>query len=150
MEYDIKAKKNENKKLKKSIKNSQVTSTISGTVKTAAALETLEYAETDVVVSISKGDSFRVKGTVNEQMIGNIYQGMPVTIRSRVDNDTTWSGTISEIDTEPQSNNDMYYGDVDEDLTSSKYAFYIEPETLDGLMLGQHIILNPTPATAVS
>ncbi len=143
-EYDIKAKKTENKKLKKSIKNSQVTSTLSGTVKTVANAEELEYAESDVVVSISKGDDLRVKGVVNEQMIQNIYEGMSVTIRSRTDDETTWSGIISEISTEPvNNNNDYYMEDSDPLASSSKYAFYIEPESLDGLMLGQHIIIEP-------
>jgi HlyD family secretion protein len=142
-EYDIKAKKAENKKLKKSIGNAEVTSTVDGTVKSVQDADSLEYSDSNVLVSISKGGNYRVKGTVNEQLIGNIYQGMPVIIRSRVDDSVTWSGIISEIDTNPQSNTEDYYSDEDSSASSSKYSFYVEPDSLDGLMLGQHIIIEP-------
>ena len=58
--------------------------------------------------------------------------------------DTTWNGTVTEIDTSPQQNNGggMYYGESDEQSNSSKYAFYVEPESLDGFMLGQHILID--------
>jgi HlyD family secretion protein len=142
-EYDIKAKKAENKKIKKSIGNAEVVSTVDGTVKTVQDADSLAYSDSNVLVSISKGGNYRVKGTVNEQLIGNIYQGMPVIIRSRVDDTATWSGVISEIDTNPQSSSDEdYYSDGD-DSSSSKYSFYVEPDSLDGLMLGQHIIIEP-------
>lgn len=144
-EYDIKAKKAENKKIKSSIKNAKVTSKVSGTVKKVADIDNIETAESNVVVSISKGGNYLVKGTVNEQMIDSVYEGLPVIIRSRVDDTVTWSGTVSSIETNPQTNeNDMYYYDgSDSSNTSSKYAFYVEPESLDGLMLGQHIIIEP-------
>lgn len=35
-----------------------------------------------------------------------------------------------------------YYGESDEETTSSKYAFYVTPDSLDGFMLGQHIIIE--------
>ena len=145
-EYDIKAKKAENKKLKKSIKNSEVKAGEDGTVKKVAELDNLQYAESNVVVSLSKGGDYQVKGTVNEQMVGNIYESMPVIIRSRVDDSVTWSGVVSGIETNPQtsSNDEMYYdGGEDSSANSSKYTFYVEPETLEGLMLGQHIIIEP-------
>lgn len=142
-EYDIKAKKRDNKSIKKSIKNSQVTSKEDGIVKTVADLEMLEYTDSNTVVSISKGGNYRVKGTVNEQLVGTIYESMPVVIHSRVDDDVTWSGIISSIETTPQTNNDgMYYGG-DDSMRATKYSFYIEPESFDGLMLGQHILIEP-------
>jgi HlyD family secretion protein len=142
-EYDIKAKKAENKKIKKSIKNASVTSKTDGTVKSVADIDNLENLESNVIVSISKGGDYLVKGTVNEQMIGNIYEGMAVIIRSRVDDSLTWSGTVSSIETTPQTSDSDYYDEGDSSNSSSKYSFYIEPETLDGLMLGQHIIIEP-------
>ena len=90
----------------------------------------------------AEGD-YRVKGVFNEQNQNSIYQGAEVILRSRVD-DTTWNGTVTEIDTSPQQNNGggMYYGEGDEQSNSSKYAFYVEPESLDGFMLGQHILID--------
>lgn len=143
-EYDVKAQKSKNKKLKSSIKNAQVTAKTDGIVKSVADIDMLEYAESNVVVSISKGGNYRVKGTVNEQLIGTIYESMPVTIHSRIDDDAVWTGYISSIETEPQNNNDdMYYYDGDSSMRSTKYSFYVEPDTLEGLMLGQHIIIEP-------
>lgn len=145
-EYDIKTKKAENKKIKKSIKNAKVYSEVDGTVKSTLDLENIQNAESNVMVSISRGGSYLVKGTVNEQMINNIYVDMPVVIRSRVDENTTWTGKISSIETSPQKDNysDMYSdGDSDSSSKSSKYAFYVEPDSLDGLMLGQHILIEP-------
>ena len=104
-EYDIKAKKAENKKLKKAIKNAQVVCETEGTVKSIAEIDTLEMSDNNVVVSVSKGDEFIIKGTVNEQMIQNIYIDMPVVIRSRVDENAVWTGSISEIETKQQKNN---------------------------------------------
>lgn len=144
-EYDIKTKKAENKKIKKSIKNAKVYSEVDGTVKSTLDLENIQNAESNVMVSISRGGSYLVKGTVNEQMINNIYVDMPVVIRSRVDENTTWTGKISSIETSPQKDNSDIYSDGDSDSSSksSKYAFYVEPDSLDGLMLGQHILIEP-------
>lgn len=143
-EYDIKAKKVELTKLEDSMKNAYVTASIDGTVKNLANIDELQYSNTpDVIMQLTADGDFRVKGIFNEQNASDITVGAPVVLKSRVD-DTEWSGEISEIDTNPQkSDNDMYdYGTSDESTTSSKYAFYVTPESLDGFMLGQHIIID--------
>ena len=143
-EYDLKTQQSDIEKKKKALKNNKVKSTLDGIVKKVADIDNLDTVEGGVLVSISRGDDYTVKGTVNEQMIQQIYVDMPVIIRSRID-DKTWRGVISEIDTKPQSKNDddYYYGGGDEGSTSSKYSFYIKPDTFEGLMLGQHIIIEP-------
>ena len=62
---------------------------------------------------------------------------------SRVD-DSSWTGTISEISTEADNsqNNNMYYGGSDEMTTASKYPFYVTLDSSDGLMLGQHLLVS--------
>ncbi len=143
-EYDIKAKNVEITKLEDSIKNAYVTASIDGTVKNLKNVDELEYSDSpDVIMQLTADGDFRVKGIFNEQNAADIMVGASVILRSRVD-DTQWSGEISEIDTNPQSSSDnMYdYGMSDESTTSSKYAFYVTPESLDGFMLGQHIIID--------
>ncbi|SDA27446.1 HlyD family secretion protein [Ruminococcus sp. YE71] len=142
-EYEVKTKKAANEKLKKSIKNASVTSPTDGVVKEVADLNNFETLSDNIVVKISKGDNYVLKGTVNEMTINNIYVGMPVIIKSRID-DTTWNGTIETIDNNPQrSDQDDYYGSDEGGGQSTKYSFTVEPETLEGLMLGQHIIIVP-------
>ena len=71
-------------------------------------------------------------------------QGVPVIVKSRRD-DNTWKGEITSVDTSPQkdSEGDMYsYGSSDEMSQSSNYAFYVKPENFDGLMLGQHVLIE--------
>lgn len=147
-EYEIKAKNAELAKQEKSLDSAFVTAPISGTVKDLKDLSTMQNdmygsENPDVIMKISADGDFRVKGLFNEQNAAQIYQDAKVILKSRVD-DTTWHGKVSEIDTSPQSNtNNMYYDSMgDEQTTSSKYAFYVEPESLEGFMLGQHILIQ--------
>lgn len=69
-------------------------------------------------------------------------------LRSRVDDSQTWTGTVSEIDTENPdtsgSSGVYYYGAATDDTTSSSnYPFYIELDSTEGLMLGQHVLIEP-------
>lgn len=152
-EYDIKAKNVEIGKLEASLKNAYVTAPADGKVadlkdpgSSVSGYEDLYYGygeSADVIMKLTDDGNYRVKGVFNEQNSGSIYPGAEVILRSRID-DSTVKGTVSEIDTVPQeNNNDMYgYGGSDEQYTSSKYAFYVEPESLDGFMLGQHILID--------
>ena len=69
-------------------------------------------------------------------------------IRSRVDDGRTWTGTLSGIDWEnpvKNDNNGVYISSSssDEMTQSSKYPFYIELDNTDGLILGQHVYIEP-------
>ncbi len=149
-EYEIKTKNVEITKLENSLTSAFVTAPIDGTVKELKDISesqqgnNMMYEESaDVIMKIAAAGDYRVKGTFNEQNAAQIYQGAPMLLHSRVD-DTVWHGTINEIDTNPQQNeNNMYYGMSSDDSSSSKYTFYVEPESLDGFMLGQHILLEP-------
>lgn len=152
-EYDIKTKNVEITKLKNSLNNAFVTAQIDGTVKdlkepAASSDNSMNmgyggYDESaDVIMKIAAEGDFRVKGTFNEQNAGSILEGEKVYLRSRVD-DNVRAGEITEIDTKPQTDdNNMYYGYSDEQTQSSKYAFYVTPESLEGFMLGQHVIIE--------
>lgn len=149
-EYDIKTKNVEIAKLEKTLNNAYVTAPIDGTVKDLKEIgsrsdqENNGYgADADVIMKIAAEGEYRVKGLFNEQNASGIYQGAKVYLRSRVD-DTVRKGEINEIDTSPQTdnNNNMYYGYSDEQTTSSKYAFYVKPDSLEGFMLGQHLIIE--------
>ena len=98
------------------------------------------------MVSVTELGEFRIKGKINEQHIAVITAGQSVIIRSRIDETKTWSGTVSKIDTEPAANNNEQYGMYGPEDSSSRatqYPFYISLDKTDGLMLGQHVFIEP-------
>ena len=80
-----------------------------------------------------------------------LTEGMAMTVHSRLNKTDTWSGTLTGVDWEnPVQNNNNENGMVymssdsgDEMTTSSKYPFYIELDSTEGLMLGQHVYIEP-------
>ncbi len=145
-EYDIKTKNVEIKKLEASTKNAYVTASIDGTVKNVKTVDKLKEDGGDVIMQITEEGDYRIKGRFNEQNSSDIMQGVSVIVKSRLD-DSTWKGEITSVDTSPQkdSDGDMYmysYGSSDEMSQSSNYAFYVKPESFDGLMLGQHVLIE--------
>lgn len=148
-EYDIKTKKIELEKLQNTINNATVTAEIAGTVQSLKTVEQLQTDGTDVLMKITSDGEFRVKCTASEQNMYMLYTDEPVTVQSRID-DTSWNGTISEIGSEPETNqNDMNYYDGSDDTTASKYPFYVTLESSEGLMLGQHLLVSPSMGDTV-
>lgn len=146
--YDIKTKEIELEKLKKTIKNASVKAEISGTIQALKTTEQLQSEGSDVVMKIMSDGEFRVKCTANEQNMYMIYTEQPVQIHSRIDS-TTWSGIVSEIGTEAETDqNNMYYYN-DEMTTASKYPFYVSLESGEGLMLGQHVVVYPNQGSTI-
>lgn len=148
-EYNIKTKQAEIDKLNAAIQNATVCANMDGTVESIADLDTLlaggltnpDGSTSNTYISILADGDFRVKGTVTEQNIYELSQGMAVIVRSRVDENQTWKGTISSIDTQAESNNNnMMMSSSGE--SASKYAFYVNLDSIDGLMLGQHVTIE--------
>ena len=146
-EYNADVKQQEINKLEESIQNAVVYSEVDGVVK-----EVNETPQTDAngqqrpFLSILSSGDFRIKGTVSELNISSLYQGQAVTVHSRVDDTQVWSGVIDTIEAEPtdnNSNNMYYYGGMDSGTQSSKYNFYVTLSSRDGLMLGQHVYVQP-------
>lgn len=92
-------------------------------------------------ITIVKDNGYRIKGYVNEANVSSLSEGMDVIVRSRV-SDETWKGTISMIDLDNPSQSENYYGDSDTAM-SSKYPFYVELTDGEGLMMGQHVYIEP-------
>ena len=100
----------------------------------------------DAFIKIMAKGQYRVKATGDETNIRTMNVGDKVVIRPRIGEDMVWTGVISEIDLEHPdngSNNDMgyYYGGGGE--TTTKYPFYIDIDSIDGLLLGQHVYVEP-------
>ncbi len=144
-QYDIKVKNIALQKQQNAIDNAEVTTEMDGIVKTVKTPEAMQADGTDVIMTITASGNYRIKGTLREQQLGMVSTGQKMVIRSRVNPEQYWTGTVTEIGTEAEknSNNDMMYGSSSSDNTASKYAFYIKLDKADGLLIGQHVLIEP-------
>lgn len=137
----IKATQTEIDQLNKQIENSTVLSTIDGITKEVNKDGgTDESGNQKPLVSITQTTDFRVKGSISE--MGTISEGTSVIVRSRVNEDQIYKGTVTKVETDPQSNsNNNFYG-ADSSESASKYPFYVSLDNNKGLMLGQHVYIE--------
>lgn len=164
-EYDQKSKQAEITKLQNATGNTEVRSTIDGVIQ---KIDTSKLATDDgnslesgiddysslsgddssnAFITILSTGAYRIKGTVNEMNISNIIEGSPVIVRSRVDESQIWRGTMGAVDRESASSDSSsaMYGMMstsDSQTTSSTYPFYVNLDSSDGLMLGQHVYIE--------
>ena len=166
-QYTIKSNKESIKLLEKNIKDATVKSKMKGLVKKVnASLETSSSddssddgsdsgdgsSDDSSYMTILAVGNYRIKGTVSETNAWSLNEGDPVIVRSRVDNSQTWKGTISSIKTDAtaddstESSDEMAYDDSSDGSTgetASKYNFYVKLDDDNGLMMGQHVLVEP-------
>ncbi len=144
-EYNIESKKAEIQKKQESMEKAVVTSKIAGVVKAINESGTDMSGEAAAYMTVLAVGDYRVKGTVSETNVQFLSEEQPVILRSRVNEEQTWNGTISKIDTqnEEKSDNDMYMMDSGSGTEkATKYPFYITLESTEGLMMGQHLFIE--------
>lgn len=143
-------KNSEIENINKALANSDVNATCQGIVKAINSNGTDMNGNPLPFMSIQMEGQYRIRGTVSETHINEISVGMPITVISRIDQSKTWSGTVSSVETNSpisSSPNDAKYmsgyagGSTTESTT--KYNFYITLDSLDGLILGQHLYIKP-------
>jgi len=145
-EINIKAKKTAVEQSEALLENTSVLSPVSGRIQSISENGTDNYGNPLPYITIQQAGSYRVKGILGELQRGQIVEGLRVKILSRTDADQYWQGTVSLVDYEnPTQGNEyeMYYGVSSDEMTaSSKYPFYIELDSVDGLLLGQHVYIE--------
>ncbi len=155
-EYNKKSKEAEIAKLEKDMANATVTSEIAGIIKELNTTDSYDpySGNPKPFMSIMASGEYRVKGKVNETNVWSLMEGQPVILRSRVDQNKTWTGKITKVDTQNSyddgnSNNGGGYvvsssggGSSESGQRSTFYAFYVTPDSLEDLMLGQHIFIE--------
>ena len=146
-ELNLQAKEREVAKSEDVLNNAEVKSPVDGRVQTINESGTDQYGNpVGGYITIQQSGSYRVKGTLGELQRGGIMEGSRMRVSSRTDENTYWLGTVSLVDYEnpTQGNqNNMYYGVATDEMTnSSKYPFYIELDSTEGLILGQHVYLT--------
>lgn len=152
-ELEIKSKKKSIEQLKSKIANATVCADLDGVVKSINDKSSSDSGSDSMTsdsgssayITILKTGTYRVKAQANEQNIGQIYQGESILVFSRVDDSVVWNGTISKIKTDQGTEGTQsgtYSDDSSSSSGSSNYPFYVDLDSSDGLMLGQHVYLE--------
>ncbi|MBR0410427.1 MAG: efflux RND transporter periplasmic adaptor subunit [Eubacterium sp.] len=161
-EFTIKSSKQEIKALEKNIKDATVKSKMAGLVKSINSSlgkpagedsddssSSDDGSEGNVYMTILALGDYRVKGKISETNVWQINEGDPVIVRSRVDDQATWTGTIekvktdSNVNSESQNSSDVEYDTGNNNAESAtSYYFYVKLDSDEGLMLGQHVLVE--------
>lgn len=145
-ELKIKTKEKEVEQAATLLENSTVVSPVDGRIQNINESGTNNQGEPAAYITIQEVGSYRVKGVLGELQRGGIQEGDRVTMASRINESETWSGTVALVDYEnPTQGSDMdrYYGMATDEMTaSSKYPFYVDLDSTEGLMLGQHLYIQ--------
>ena len=133
------------------LKNATVCAPVSGRIQAISESGTDSQGNPQAYITIRQSGSFRIKATVGELQLSAVSEGTRMEIFSRTDESLSWTGTVSVIDFESPSqsdSNNMYYGAATDEMTStSKYPFYVTLDSAEGLILGQHVYLQPEGLT---
>lgn len=158
-ELNLTAKENAVAQSEALLENATVCSPITGRVQAIHEEGYDNYGNALAYISIRQAGSYRVKGTIGELQRNSLMVGSRIRIVSRTDESQVWYGTVSLVDYENPyqgSDTDYYYGNSSDEMTSSsKYPFYVELDSTEGLVLGQHVYLSldegeETESTGVS
>ena len=145
-ELKIKTKEKEVEQAAALLENATVVSPVAGRVQDINESGVNNQGESAAYITIQEVGSYRVKGVLGELQRGGIQEGDRVCLVSRTDETAVWSGTVALVDYENPSqgsNMDRYYGmSTDEMTASSKYPFYVDLDSTEGLMLGQHLYIR--------
>ena len=143
-EYNLSIKEKELQALKNNTDTGEIKSPITGQVKEInkdGGYDPYTGSPLPYIV-LSRVGEYRIKGSVNELNREELYEGQSVIIRSRINSDMTWTGTITSVETQSENNNDYFYGE-DEMYSSSSYPFYVTPDSSEGMLLGQRVFIEP-------
>ncbi len=146
-EYNRSVKQSELEKLRDSLDNAEVFSEVEGTVREVNATPKTDANGNPLpFISILSSGGYLVKGTVTELNPNAIYEGQSVIVRSRLDPETYWQGVVQPINysenIQDNTQASMGWGDSGAEK-STKYNFYVALNSLEGLILGQHVYIEP-------
>ena len=145
-ELNLKTKEAEIAHSESILENVEVKSPVTGRVQSISENGMDNYGNPLAYITIQQSGSYRVKGMLGELQRGGLMEGSRMKIVSRTDDSVFWLGTVTLVDYENPSQGsqyEMYYGVSSDEMTaSSKYPFYVELDSTEGLMLGQHVYME--------
>ncbi len=128
------------------LQNVEVKAPVTGRIQSINENGMDNYGNPLAYITIQQAGSYRVKGMLGELQRGGLMEGSRMKIVSRTDSSISWLGTVTLVDYENPSQGsqyDMYYGTSSDEMTAaSKYPFYVELDSTDGLILGQHVYME--------
>jgi len=145
-ELNVNAKEKEIQRSEEILENSTVYAPVTGRIQSISESGTDNYGNPLPYITIQQSGAYRIKGMLGELQRGGIVEGSRLRIISRTDETRVWYGTVTLVDYENPSQGssyDMYYGTSADPMTSaSKYPFYVELDSTEGLLLGQHVYME--------
>ena len=145
-ELNLKAKQTELNQAAAILENAAVVAPVSGRIQSISENGYDNYGNPLPYIAIQQTGAFRIKGILGELQQSALMVGTRIRVISRTDESAQWYGTITLIDYESPSQGgqyDMYYGmGADEMTSSSNYPFYVELDSTEGLLLGQHVYME--------
>lgn len=137
-EYTVSNKTTEIDELNNDIENNVVKAEIDGKIQSIGESDTESLLINNIYITIATTDDYRIKAMVSEDNLDTFSKDAPVTMRSRQDESKTWTGKVSSIDTSKPSTG----ADTTGAEGVSKYPVYIELDSAEGLMIGQHVTVE--------
>lgn len=140
--YTILSRQKSIEQLEQVLQNVDIVSPIDGEVRS------ISQEEGDPnYITIQQEGAYRLKGTINEMHMGSLMVGSRIRAVSRLDKQVFWEGTVISVDTGNASQDQIdpwtgYAGD-EMMITTSGYVFLAELDSVDGLLLGQHLYVEP-------
>lgn len=144
-EYNVKAKNKEIERLRTALNNAKVYAPVAGRVVAINDSGIDANGNPAPYITLQQSGSYRVRGTINELNMGVIVEGTPVLVTSRTDSSQSWTGVVASLDLESVNQNSVendYMGNYGEMTSSSSYHFYVDLDSVEGLILGQHVYLE--------
>ena len=144
-ELNLKTKEAELEKAKQLLENATITAPIAGRIQSINESGTDSQGNPAAYITIQQAGAYRVKGIIGELQQGAIAQGDRIKLTSRVDSSKTWLGTVTLVDYEnpvKNDNNGYYVSSSDSSNMASKYPFYVELDSVEGLIMGQHLYME--------
>lgn len=141
-ELNLKAKEKEVERSQNLLENATIYAPTPGRVQSINETGNDAEGNPAAYITIQEAGAYRVKGVLNELQRGGISEGTRVIMTSRTDAEKTWGGVVQSVDYENPVKNQNGYGFNDEMSSTSKYPFYVELDSTDGLLMGQHLYLS--------
>lgn len=128
------------------LENTTVVSPVAGRIQSINENGIDSNGNSAAYIIIQQAGSYRIKGTIGELQRGSIMEGTRIKIVSRTDETVFWMGTVTMVDYENPTQRKTSYktigGSADGTTVASNYPFYVELDSTEGLILGQHVYLE--------
>lgn len=152
-ELNKSAKAGEIKASEEILAHAAVVSPAAGRVQAVNENGTDSYGNPAPYITIQQTGTYQIKGVLGELQRGGLQEGSRMRVYSRMDEDQTWTGTVTLVDYESPANSNDNGGIIsissmrgfaaeDATATASKYPFYVELDSTEGLILGEHVYLS--------